>query len=264
MKPAGDFPKLEPRTAALLSCLAIGLALAVHGMFFVFAALIVLGGPIASGLRWMRQHLTSPNPQVSRGNSPIARRPRTRSMAVVGAALVIGFLVIPGRSVFSGDRSDSAQSKPLLAVSGPAKLGKTSTEIERGPRGKSQIALTFDAGANAECFEDLIAALEAAHVHSTFFITGNWAQRNIDCAKAITKHGHEVGNHTWNHLDLTKQPDEIVREEITRAEDLLTEISGQTPRPRWRAPFGARDSRVLRIAANLGYRSIYWTNRVAT
>ena len=131
MKPAGDFPKLEPRTAALLSCLAIGLALAVHGMFFVFAALIVLGGPIASGLRWMRQHLTSPNPQVSRGNSPIARRPRTRSMAVVVAALVIGFLVIPGRSVFSGDRSDSAQSKPLLAVSGPAKLGKTSTEIER-------------------------------------------------------------------------------------------------------------------------------------
>lgn len=174
-------------------------------------------------------------------------------------ALIIGFLVIPGKSALSGSRSDSAQPKPLLAVSGPAKLAKTATEIERGPRGNSQIALTFDAGANAECFEDLIAALESAHVHSTFFITGNWAQRNMDCAKAITKHGHEVGNHTWNHLDLTKHSDEIVREEITRAEDLLTEISGQSPRPRWRAPFGARDERVLRIAANLGYRSIYWT-----
>jgi peptidoglycan/xylan/chitin deacetylase (PgdA/CDA1 family) len=105
----------------------------------------------------------------------------------------------------------------------------------------------------------LIAALESAHVHSTFFITGNWAQRNRDCAEAITKHGHEVGNHTWNHFDLTKQSDEVVREEVTRAEVLLTEISGQTPRPRWRAPFGARDARVLRIAKNLGYRSIYWT-----
>ena len=92
------------------------------------------------------------------------------------------------------------------------KLAKTATEIERGPRGKSQIALTFDAGANAECFEDLIAALEKARVHSTFFITGNWAQRNMDCAKAITKHGHEVGNHTWNHLALPKYSDEIVRE----------------------------------------------------
>jgi peptidoglycan/xylan/chitin deacetylase (PgdA/CDA1 family) len=132
-------------------------------------------------------------------------------------------------------------------------------EVVRGPRGKSEIAITFDGGANAECFEDLIAALESAHVHSTFFITGNFAQRNEQCAKAITKHGHEVGNHTWNHLDLTKQTDEIVREEITRAEVLLTDISGQSPRPRWRGPFGARNDRVLRIAANLGYRSIYWT-----
>lgn len=132
-------------------------------------------------------------------------------------------------------------------------------EVVRGPRGKSEIAITFDAGANAECFEDLIAALEAAHVHSTFFITGNFAQRNEQCAKAITKHGHELGNHTWSHADLTKQSDEIVREEITRAETLLRDISGQSPRPRLRAPFGERNDRVLRIAANLGYRSIYWT-----
>jgi peptidoglycan/xylan/chitin deacetylase (PgdA/CDA1 family) len=179
--------------------------------------------------------------------------------AVVTVALLTGFLLIPGQSALSGDRFDSAKPRPLLAVSGPAKLAKTAIEIERGPRGKSQIAITFDAGANAECFEDLVAALGNARVHSTFFITGNWAQRNMDCAKAITKHGHEVGNHTWNHLALPKYSDEVVREEITRAEALLTEISGQTPRPRLRAPFGERNDRVLRIAANLGYRSIYWT-----
>ena len=132
-------------------------------------------------------------------------------------------------------------------------------EVVRGPRGKSEIAITFDAGANAECFDDLIAALETAHVQSTFFITGNFAQRHEPCAKAITKHGHELGNHTWNHANLTKQSDEIVREEITRAEVLLADISGQSPRPRLRAPFGERDDRVLKIAANLGYRSIYWT-----
>ena len=135
----------------------------------------------------------------------------------------------------------------------------TMGEVVRGARGKNEIAITFDAGANAECFDDLIAALETAHVHSTFFITGNFAQRHEPCAKAITKHGHELGNHTWNHANLTKQSDEIVREEIMRAETLLTEISGQSPRPRLRAPFGERNERVLRIAANLGYRSIYWT-----
>lgn len=181
-----------------------------------------------------------------------------RVRGIIGVAVIAGFLAFSGGTALPAGH-DGTPSKPLLAVSGPAKLAKTATEIERGPRGKSQIALTFDAGANAECFEDLIAALEKARVHSTFFITGNWAQRNMDCAKAITKHGHEVGNHTWNHLALTKYSEDIVREEITRAEDLLTEISGQSPRPRLRAPFGERNDRVLRIAATLGYRSIYWT-----
>lgn len=132
-------------------------------------------------------------------------------------------------------------------------------EIVRGPRGKSRVALTFDAGARSDCFDDLILALEKARAHSTFFITGNWTRENPGCAQSITKHGHEIGNHTWSHLDLTKQSDAKVRDEIARAEVALKEIAGQSPRPRWRAPYGARNARVLRIAKELGYRSIYWT-----
>lgn len=132
-------------------------------------------------------------------------------------------------------------------------------EIIRGPRGKFEVALTFDADAKADCFDDLIATLEKAHVHSTFFVTGKWAQQNRVCAEAIPKHGHEIGNHTWNHLDLTKQSDAVVREELVRAEHLINEICRSSPRPLWRAPFGARDARVLQIANNLGYRCIYWT-----
>ena len=82
---------------------------------------------------------------------------------------------------------------------------------------------------------------------------------HADCAAEITKHGHEVGNHTWSHLNLTQQSDDVVRDEIMRAERAIVQASGQTPRPRWRAPYGERDNRVLKIAAALGYRSIYWT-----
>jgi len=135
----------------------------------------------------------------------------------------------------------------------------SSGEVTRGPRGKHEIALTFDGGAEAECFDDLIAALANANVHSTFFITGRFANEHSDCAAAITKHGHEIGNHTWSHLPLTKQSDAVIRDELTHAERQIIEVSGENPKPRWRAPYGDRDARVLRIAANLGYRSIYWT-----
>ena len=179
------------------------------------------------------------------------RRPVRR--AALALTICVGLLGIGPVVQATGPKRDDSSRQSVAGVVTP--FG----EVVRGPRGKKQIALTFDGGANAECFEDLIAALEKARVRSTFFITGNFAQRNSECAKAITKHGHEVGNHTWSHADLTKQPNEFVREEITRAEMLLTDISGQSPRPRFRAPFGERDERVLRIAANLGYRSIYWT-----
>jgi len=134
-----------------------------------------------------------------------------------------------------------------------------SGEVTRGPRGKLQIALTFDGGAEAECFDDLITALANANIHSTFFITGRFANTHPDCAATITKHGHEVGNHTWSHLPMTKQSDAAIRDELTRAERRIVEVSGQNPRPRWRAPYGDRDARVLKVAANLGYRLIYWT-----
>lgn len=138
------------------------------------------------------------------------------------------------------------------------KMGKFG-EVDRGPRGKNEIALTFDAGAEAECFQELITALERANVKSTFFITGRFTHGHPDCAADITRHSHEVGNHTWSHLNLTEQSDDVVRDKIVRAERAIVRVSGQTPRPRFRAPYGMRDERVLKIAATLGYRSIYWT-----
>ena len=149
----------------------------------------------------------------------------------------------------------------VAAGNRPAGMEKVRSlgEVDRGPRGKNEIALTFDAGAEAECFDDLLTALANAHASSTFFITGKFVREHGDCAAEITKHGHEVGNHTWSHLDLTQQSDEVVHDEIMRAERAIVQASGQAPRPRFRAPYGARDARVLKIAAGLGYRSIYWT-----
>ena len=172
------------------------------------------------------------------------------------AAAAIGFaLVLSGSSFLYAAPVAPGKRAQLASPETAGPFG----EVTRGPRGKSEIALTFDAGAEAECFEDLIAALESAHVNSTFFITGRFTQKHADCAAEITKHGHEIGNHTWSHLNLTQQSDDIVRDEILRAERAIARVSGQSPRPRWRAPYGARDERVLKIASNLGYRSIYWT-----
>ncbi|HEX7518620.1 MAG TPA: hypothetical protein VF345_15175 [Chthoniobacterales bacterium] len=58
MKRIRELPKLETRTVALLTGLAIGLAIAVHDIFFVVAALIALVASIESAMRWIHEHVT--------------------------------------------------------------------------------------------------------------------------------------------------------------------------------------------------------------
>jgi peptidoglycan/xylan/chitin deacetylase (PgdA/CDA1 family) len=176
--------------------------------------------------------------------SQFGRKPWCPKIRFVSAALLflIGYAL-----------SHASHFRPLPRVA------DSFNEVTRGPRGKSEIALTFDGGAEAECFDDLITALANANVHSTFFITGRFANAHADCAAAITKHGHEVANHTWSHLALTKESDAVIRDELSRAEEQIARVSGQNPKPLWRAPYGDRDARVLGVAANLGYRSIYWS-----
>jgi peptidoglycan/xylan/chitin deacetylase (PgdA/CDA1 family) len=171
---------------------------------------------------------------------------------------VAGILLLIGASSFLYAIHVNSEPGEKNRPSQKGKMGSLG-EVERGPRGKNEIALTFDAGAEAECFDDLITALANAHASSTFFITGRFVHDHADCAAEITKHGHEAGNHTWSHLNLTEQSDDVVRDEITRAERAIVQASGQSPRPRFRAPYGIRDERVLKIAKNLGYRSIQWT-----
>ncbi len=136
-----------------------------------------------------------------------------------------------------------------ILLSGASLLYATRVALGKRP----QLSRTETGGASAKSF-----VVHAART-KTFFITGRFVHEHADCAAEITKHGHEAGNHTWSHLDLTQQTDDVVRDEIMRAERAIVQASGQSPRPRFRAPYGIRDGRVLKIANNLGYRSIQWT-----
>jgi peptidoglycan/xylan/chitin deacetylase (PgdA/CDA1 family) len=115
----------------------------------------------------------------------IAWRRNPVGVAVSAVAAIALALLLSGSSLVYATRV--APHKKAQPAS-PETAGPYG-EVIRGSRGKSEVALTFDGGADAECFEDLIAALSRAHVNSTFFITGRFTQKHADCAVEITKHG---------------------------------------------------------------------------
>ncbi len=148
---------------------------------------------------------------------------------------------------------------PLLEGLEPtAPVTVSGYEVERGLPGR-RVALTFDAGASAEPAGRILDALRKAGVRVTFFLTGRFVEENPDLVRRMAAEGHEFGNHTYSHPDLTGLTDEAVRQELARTEQVIRDLTGQGTRPFLRPPFGARNRHLLNLLAGEGYISIYWT-----
>ena len=131
-------------------------------------------------------------------------------------------------------------------------------EFSRGDPNSPKIALTFDAGWENKPGTKILDVLAKHHLHSTFFLTGKWVEKNPDLTRRIAAEGHEIGNHTWSHRRLTKLSTGEITEEADKTEQLIVKITGKSTKPLLRVPYGSRDKRVLAVLAKLGYRSIYW------
>jgi peptidoglycan/xylan/chitin deacetylase (PgdA/CDA1 family) len=122
----------------------------------------------------------------------------------------------------------------------------------------TKIALTFDAGASPVPTPAILDALRSAGVHVTFFLTGKWCERNEGLVRRIRAEGHEIGNHTYSHKDLRKLSDEEIEQELRQTNDIVARITGSGCDPYFRPPYGGRDKRVLKVAADAGYNTVYW------
>jgi peptidoglycan/xylan/chitin deacetylase (PgdA/CDA1 family) len=131
-------------------------------------------------------------------------------------------------------------------------------EWTRLPTSQKVVALTFDAGGNDAGVTPILAALAAAGVEGTFFLTGRWTEVYPARARQISAL-YPTGNHTYDHPYLTRLTDAQVRDEIVHAQLVISSITGHDPRPLFRFPYGDRNARTLADAHSLGYGSIRWT-----
>ncbi|RPF25901.1 polysaccharide deacetylase family protein [Georgenia muralis] len=132
------------------------------------------------------------------------------------------------------------------------------TEWSVLPTTERVVALTFDAGANADAVPSILATLRATGTPATFFLTGAWTQSFPGLAADIAG-AYPVGNHTQSHPDLTTLSDADVRSQVIAADSAIREGAGTDPRPWFRFPFGARDARTISLVNCLGYGSVRWT-----
>ena len=70
--------------------------------------------------------------------------------------------------------------------------------------GEKLIALTYDDGPS-QYTAQLLDGLKARGAHVTFFCVGYQVQARPQIVRRAWMEGHQIGNHTWDHPQLTKQ-----------------------------------------------------------
>lgn len=103
----------------------------------------------------------------------------------------------------------------------------------------------------------LLDILERQGVHATFFFTGGWVEKYPDDVKTILAKGHEVGNHSENHKQMSQLSKEQCKEEIQKVHDKVKNLTGLEMTV-FRPPFGDYDDTVIEAANELGYHVIQW------
>ncbi len=146
----------------------------------------------------------------------------------------------------------------LVAVAPPAgAAGLPPSEWVVGPQTRSVI-ITLDGTARNKVMDELLLLLERKRANLSFFLPGTWVRHHSTRARLVRRGGHLLGNRGYGKAPFTSLDDTALRNAIARGEEALESI-GAHPTPYLRAPKGARDLRVLRVAGSMGYRSVRWT-----
>ncbi len=166
-------------------------------------------------------------------------RPSHVATAVCLLLLVVGLTVMPG-----GVPPDPATQKPKRAAS---PVQNTPAVVSAAAfvdcAEAACMALTFDDGPDPRYTPKVLDILAQHKTHATFFLVGTRAAAHPDIVRRIHQEGHEIGNHSWDHANLTRLSAGEIRDQVSRTQAAI--IAAGVPAPRWfRPPYGAVNAQV--------------------
>lgn len=142
-----------------------------------------------------------------------------------------------------------------IAVSGSASERKL--PIYCVQTDEKKVALSFDAAWGNEDTKRIMEILKKHEIHATFFMTGGWVESYPEDVKALYEAGHDLGNHSQNHKNMSQLSVAECEKEIQKVHDKVKELTGYDMFL-FRPPYGDYDDEVIRAVCDLGYYPIQW------
>jgi peptidoglycan/xylan/chitin deacetylase (PgdA/CDA1 family) len=148
-----------------------------------------------------------------------------------------------------------AHAGPGITGIGPVRMLAFRRLAGQGDPG--HVALTFDDGPDPESTPEFARLLAERGVRATFFMLGSMVAKAPGLAAEIAAAGHEVGVHGFDHRYLTVRGPRATRSDLTRATDLIADVTGKRP-TLFRPPYGVLTGPALLTARELGLTPVLW------
>lgn len=123
---------------------------------------------------------------------------------------------------------------------------------------EKKIALSFDAAWGNEDTATILEILAKHDIHVTFFMTGGWVENFPDDVKAIAAAGHDLGNHSENHKEMSKLTSSEIEKELMSVHNKVKELTGKDM-CLFRPPYGDYNNNLVTTADSLNYYTIQWS-----
>lgn len=114
---------------------------------------------------------------------------------------------------------------------------------------RPMVALTFDDGPHPKYTLEILDALKKNNARATFFVVGSRAERYKEVISRIRENGNEIGNHTYDHRELTKLSGGDITGELGRTTGILEHITGTKP-VLTRPTYGSVNDKVRKYAGS--------------
>jgi peptidoglycan/xylan/chitin deacetylase (PgdA/CDA1 family) len=172
-----------------------------------------------------------------------------RGMVALSAAAIAAAGAV---AMTGAPAATAAQSPP------PGLSGRNWTAIPVAPK---VMALTFDAGANADGVASILATLGKYHVPATFFLTGNFTRSFPAASKAIAAAGERIGDHSVSHPYFVgdKLTDTQIRAQVLTAQAQIKQVTGVDSWPWFRFPYGDYNAHAISVVNSAGFVPVGWT-----
>jgi peptidoglycan-N-acetylglucosamine deacetylase len=127
------------------------------------------------------------------------------------------------------------------------------------PTQQKYIALTFDDGPNVTFTPEILDVLKEYNAKATFFLIGQHMVEHPDLVTREVNEGHEIENHTFTHIRLTRLPDEAFLKDVEKAEDEIQRYQNYDSLHLFRPPGGALNKPVIDSLRKANYEIVLWS-----